>query len=143
MGRRDRREPWHAGAGDTQLGSAAPCLAATDFPRCLIAPRPAMPSPGRSALPAEAAVELDHALHGLEHELVVFPTEGLEHADEVAGAGDPWAEALAQVDAIAAAAKVVVAARSLGLRHHLQLAVVSLVLDDLLLLRNRVGEAAL
>src|SRR4051794_3593099 len=75
-----------------------------------------------STLPAEPTIELDSAMHCLDHDAVVFAAEGFEHADEVAGVGDGRAEAFADWFARGAAAEVFVAAGAGGLEHELDLA---------------------
>src|SRR3954451_12242766 len=76
----------------------------------------------RSALPAEAAVEFEGALHCFDREAVGVAAEGFEHAHEVSGVGDGGAEAFADRFVVGAVAEVVVAPGAGRLEHDLDLA---------------------
>jgi len=56
-----------------------------------------------SAIPGQAAIELDRALHRLDHEPVVVTAAGLKHADEIARIGDGGTQSFADRLAVGAA----------------------------------------
>jgi|SRR4051794_32480631 hypothetical protein len=94
----------------------------------------------RSAFPAEPTVELDDSLHRFEHDAVVIAADGLEHANEVAGARDFGAEAVADRFVGCMSAQVVVAAGACGLEDDVHVADVRGQAEDRLAARVEVGD---
>src|SRR3990170_470483 len=132
--------PWRCGLN-------CPCTTRSGCFQCKTPPTGAQARPSdyaydsgfESEIPAKSAVELDDSAHRLHCDRVGHAV-GFEHADEIAGAGDLHAQALAEGFAPGPVTEVVLAAGASGLRNDLDLARVALECHHRLPLRVKLPD---